>query len=185
MAGVGLLAWQLLHLRSARAAGLGFDGLAFHRGMVRVRQLLDRRTGRSAARLSPAEGAELTAAGAARSTAASMACRLAAGISPKDKLLRKGSRWVLAARPDWGERDFAAWYWGSLATFQMGGARWRVWNERLKPALVDNQREGGALDGSWDPAGRHWGRGRVSSTALGAMCLEVYYRYLPSYARTP
>jgi hypothetical protein len=34
------------------------------------------------------------------------------------------------------------------------------------------------VDGSWDPIGE-WGisGGRVYSTALGAMTLEVYYRF--------
>ena len=39
----------------------------------------------------------------------------------------------------------------------------------------------GADRGSWDPAGFVYGRhgGRVYTTAMGALCLEVYYRYMP------
>ena len=41
------------------------------------------------------------------------------------------------------------------------------------------QRRAGCEDGSWDPVGE-WGAagGRVYSTAICAMTLEVYYRYL-------
>ena len=46
------------------------------------------------------------------------------------------------------------------------------------------------VDGSWDyekdPYGGKisWSRcGRVYTTALGALCLEVYYRYLPMYSK--
>ena len=48
----------------------------------------------------------------------------------------------------------------------------------MKTAIVDHQRKDGCARGSWDPVGP-WGRegGRVYSTALCTMCLEVYYRY--------
>ena len=62
--------------------------------------------------------------------------------------------------------------------FHMGGDDWKGWNEAKKEVLVPHQRE----DGSWDPVGRQRLRGgRVASTALGALCQEVYYRYLPIY----
>jgi hypothetical protein len=63
--------------------------------------------------------------------------------------------------------------------FQMGGEHWKIWNEHLKATLLPLQRKDGAMSGSWDPIGD--GKipvgGRVFSTALGALCLEVYYRY--------
>ena len=47
-------------------------------------------------------------------------------------------------------------------------------------AIVNHQHQKGtgARTGSWDPIGC-WGDdgGRVYSTAMLAMCLEVYYRY--------
>jgi hypothetical protein len=48
--------------------------------------------------------------------------------------------------------------------------------------LLEHQRRGADDDGSWDPVGVWCGKGgRVYSTAMGALCLEVYYRYLPLY----
>ena len=87
--------------------------------------------------------------------------------------------------------DFYYWYYGTLAMFQMGGHYWKAWNAELKATLVPNQCRGGPLDGSakdvdgsWNPVGTFGvknsrGGGRVMSTALGALCLEVYYRYMP------
>ncbi|MCK6472512.1 MAG: zf-HC2 domain-containing protein [Planctomycetes bacterium] len=81
------------------------------------------------------------------------------------------------------------WYYGTLACFQAGGDAWKKWNEKMKTALVPNQRKGGPMDGtpqdidgSWDPncVWSAWA-GRVFSTSMGALCLEVYYRYLPIY----
>ena len=37
------------------------------------------------------------------------------------------------------------------------------------------------LDGSWDPIQDGQQGGRAYSTAMCALCLEVYYRYLPIY----
>jgi hypothetical protein len=49
---------------------------------------------------------------------------------------------------------------------------------------VESQIADGPQVGSWDPD-NEWGGygGRVYSTALAAMCLEVYYRYLPVVER--
>jgi hypothetical protein len=39
-------------------------------------------------------------------------------------------------------------------------------------------------DGSWDPYGSSGTRGgRVYQTAVGALSMEVYYRYLPMYTK--
>jgi hypothetical protein len=73
------------------------------------------------------------------------------------------------------------WYYGTLANFQRGGECWKEWNTALKATLVDNQRKDGDFSGSWDEGENglktQYG-GRVMSTALGCLCLEVYYRYL-------
>jgi hypothetical protein len=61
---------------------------------------------------------------------------------------------------------------------QYGGDEWTLWNEQLRDLLVQDQRQDGSFAGSWDP-NDPWGRygGRVYSTALATLCLEVYYRY--------
>ncbi|MHC4914720.1 MAG: prenyltransferase/squalene oxidase repeat-containing protein [Planctomycetota bacterium] len=88
--------------------------------------------------------------------------------------------------------NFYYWYYATLCMFQMGGDHWKTWNVQMKKALLENQCKGGPLDGtkkdkdgSWDPTGGghvSYG-GRVFSTALGALTLEVYYRYLPLYTQ--
>jgi len=52
----------------------------------------------------------------------------------------------------------------------------------MQRELLARQRHDGALVGSWDPDNL-WGNygGRVYSTAMATLCLEVYYRYLPLY----
>src|SRR5437764_11684579 len=57
---------------------------------------------------------------------------------------------------------------------------WTAWNTRTRESLVLTQKRGGTADGSWDPDSRYSDRGgRVYTTALATLTLEVYYRYLP------
>jgi hypothetical protein len=130
-------------------------------------------------------------------TSVSIFCRLLMGFSRNEPLLKKQADWLSTAPPDWEKsNDHTShseyyWYYGTLAMFQMGGKYWKDWNKAMKPTLVNNQRKGGPMngsvqdvDGSWDPYSR-WGKygGRVYTTAINALSLEVYYRYLPLYAR--
>ena len=70
------------------------------------------------------------------------------------------------------------WYTGSYAMFQMGGEAWLTWKSSMELALLASRRTSGSTSGSWDPS-EHMGSttGRVYATALGALCMEVEYRY--------
>jgi hypothetical protein len=82
-------------------------------------------------------------------------------------------------------------YYSVLPMFQMGGEYWLKWNKLFRDPLVKaqvhqiNDNRGRFVRGSWDPANHQWGRrgGRVYSTAMALLSLEVYYRFLPVYKR--
>jgi len=80
-----------------------------------------------------------------------------------------------------GDLDEYSIYYGTLAAFQQQGVFWQSWNAAMKKILVTRQKSGEPekLGGSWDPSSRHVGErgGRVMSTALFCLCLEVYFRY--------
>jgi hypothetical protein len=120
-------------------------------------------------------------------TAVAVLCRLFAGESRETKMVKSGVDILMQHTPRWQEAQGRAlstinmyyWYYGSYALFQFGGAPWKKWNEDMIKALLKTQRQGVICeDGSWDPIDE-WGAagGRVYSTALGAMTLEVYYRF--------
>jgi hypothetical protein len=71
-------------------------------------------------------------------------------------------------------------YYNTLAMYQLGGERWGRWNGIVRDLLIGSQRkEPGCFDGSWNP-GTHYSApetGRLLSTALNCLSLEVYYRY--------
>jgi hypothetical protein len=95
---------------------------------------------------------------------------------------RQPKRRLFAAAPG----DYYTFYNGTLAMFQAGGQPWKRWNDVVRDALVDRQCDAdeGCRRGSWDPVGR-WSPegGRVYSTALAVLTLEVYYRYQSQNAK--
>ncbi|MDC1142076.1 hypothetical protein OAU50_03220 [Planctomycetota bacterium] len=93
--------------------------------------------------------------------------------------------------PKWDAKriNYYYWYYASLALHQMGGTAWDRWETAMSKTLIDNQRgykkgernetkssldEHGSWDavGAWCPAG-----GRVYSTAINCLTLQVWYRY--------
>jgi hypothetical protein len=73
-------------------------------------------------------------------------------------------------------------YYATLAMFHVGGNIWIEWHPRVRDYLVKTQETNGHAAGSWyfdNPYGREGGR--LYTTAMAAMTLEVYYRYAPLY----
>jgi hypothetical protein len=123
-------------------------------------------------------------------TAVAVLCRLFAGEGRSTPIIKRGVDILMKETPQWTEGtsgkggantiNLYYWYYGSYAMFQFGGSLWKKWNEGMQAALLSTQRKGEIdEDGSWDPIDE-WGiaGGRVYATALGALTLEVYYRYV-------
>ena len=86
-----------------------------------------------------------------------------------------------AGAPAWGANgesvDLYYWYYGTQATFNQDGDVWARWNNGMKKALTENQCKQGDDTGSWPVAGdfsNQWGR--VGQTAMGCLCLDVYFQ---------
>jgi len=125
-------------------------------------------------------------------TAVGLSCRYCGGRKSSAPVMRKGMKLLMNHLPLWRTREgkkkstisFLYWYFGSLAAFHRGGRDWQRWHTALRKALIPTQRKKGDVKGrgceagSWDPIGE-WGiaGGRVYSTALGALALEVYFRW--------
>jgi hypothetical protein len=113
-------------------------------------------------------------------TAEALACRLFLDGARDDRALGEAADYVLRARPGEGQPNLYFWYYATLGLSQLDDARWRQWDDALRTRLLNSQRTDGYARGSWDPNTLWDGHGgRVYSTALSTMCLEVYYRYVP------
>jgi hypothetical protein len=169
------LGWQLMVLKSAEIGGLRIPQV--HRDAI-ARFLQSVTSGKAGGLASyrPGEQPSRTM------TAEALACRQFLGVELKPDAAREASRFVLEEPPGTSPTNFYYWYYATLSLYQLQSDDWRTWNEALTGELVGQQRRTGQLSGSWDPD-PIWGGygGRVYSTALGTLCLEVYYRYLPLY----
>ena len=77
--------------------------------------------------------------------------------------------------PDWA---MYGWYYITQAKFHEGGPGWKRWNGQFARAYVKAQNR----DGSWTaPREDEQKYGPAYGTALAALTLQVYYRFLPTY----
>ena len=77
--------------------------------------------------------------------------------------------------------DYYLWYNCTLAASRAGGEPWNQWNAIVRDLVVGLQEKKGCARGSWDPTITLHGMvgGRVYTTALAVLTLEVYYRFAP------
>ncbi len=74
-------------------------------------------------------------------------------------------------------------YYSAQAMFQGGDKYWPKWNDQMREMLIKNQ----ASDGHWPcppksgEATGGYDKTPAYATALGALMLETYYRFLPMY----
>ncbi|MDP6539680.1 MAG: terpene cyclase/mutase family protein [Planctomycetota bacterium] len=181
--------WMVFALESAREAGLTVDSQAFHDSLAWLDEVTDtvgrigyRTPGSASSRVDgvndhyPTDRTECL-------TAVGLLCRFFLGQDPsRVEPMERGAALLARALPRWDpdglSNDMYYWYYGSYAMYQMGGSHWRAWEKAMHEAVVASQRADGAAAGSWDPIGP-WGfsGGRVYSTALGVLSLEVTFRY--------
>ena len=173
--------WQVMALVSASEAGLvipAANRIAMSRFISSVSS--GRHGGLAAYR--PSERHRPSAS----MTAEALVCRLFLQAKDEPKTVAEAENYVQRNPPNTRNIDFYYWYYASIALAQLGdSSESSAWTVTLREWLVMHQRTAGSLAGSWDPIGR-WGGygGRVYSTALGALCLESYYRYFPLHQRT-
>jgi hypothetical protein len=100
------------------------------------------------------------------------------------KEIDMGVDFILASHPGKYEKPHFnkyGWYYHTQACFQAGGKAWRDWNTYFQDEVVEHQ----SPDGSWIDWG-HAGHGpdansvegKVYTTTLCILMLEIYYRYL-------
>jgi hypothetical protein len=165
--------WQMMALKSARLGGMKVPEASF----AKARKFLDGvgvkdkgfqyRPGWTPSSAMIAEG---------------LFCEQMLGAGVTTPKMEQCLNLIQKQLPSKSRVDYYYWYYGSLAMRQAQGQDWQNWNNKLKPILLRKQVQRGNNRGCWEPEGKNSkAAGRVVTTALAALSLEVYYRYLPLY----
>ncbi len=170
------LGWQLMALKSAELAGIPIPDTT-RQGVIRYLQSVSSGTygGRAAYRPSEQPSRSMTAE--------SLFCWQLLGLPRQHPAGGEAADYVLEETPGEGTYNLYYWYYATLSMYQLHDAHWQRWNNALRAALLSRQvHQKGPLAGSWDTSDL-WGSygGRVYTTALATLTLEVYYRFLPLY----
>ena len=162
------LGWQAMVLEAGRAAGVPTNQQAFTLTSRFVRSVRSG-PGGGLASYRPGDGPSRTM------TAEALATRLLLGEQVPAAEIREAEDYMLRQPPGIGRDNYYYWYYASIALHQLQDDAWRTWNAAMKSHLLARQSSGG----SW-PTDSEWGGygGRVYTTAMAALCLEVYYRHV-------
>jgi hypothetical protein len=113
-------------------------------------------------------------------TAIGLLSRMIGGWPRDARPLTVGVAKLNARKPSQNDMYFN--YYASQVLHHAGGAPWKKWNPSMRDYLVDTQASDGHETGSWYFAEAHsTPGGRLYTTTMAIMTLEVYYRYLPLY----
>ena len=169
--------WQLMALKSARLGGINVPEETFEKARVFLAGVTagDRgyeyQPGRKPSNAMIAEG---------------LFCEQILREGRMNEQMKRSTTLIQSSLPKSSTVDYYYWYYGSLAMRQAQGEAWNAWNDRLKPILLQKQILTGSNRGSWVSQGNKHGyasiAGPVVTTAMAALSLEVYYRYLPLYS---
>ena len=97
-----------------------------------------------------------------------------------------GVKYLLESQPGSGEFNMYYLYYATQVLHFFEGPEWQTWNVKMRDLLVAKQVKPGKPEaGSWAPDDKEMGRdtGRLGTTCLCLLTLEVYYRHLPTGKR--
>jgi hypothetical protein len=175
-----VVGWQVMALRSAQMSGLNVPSSTLKGAEKWLDSCMTSDKG-GYGYTGPQETPTMTAVG--------LLCRMYLGWSPKNPGLTSGVARIKNYPPG-SMNSMYYYYYATQVMHHMGGQDFGSWNPRMRDMLIDSQDQGRDAkrpyqDGSWDPKADAHGSagGRIMTTSLAILTLEVYYRHLPLYRR--
>ncbi len=169
-----VLGWQLMALKSAHMAYLNVPPKTI-KGAVNFLNSVQGESGATYGYVNPGKGPATTAIG--------LLCRMYLGWKHDEPALERGVELLTAHGPSPNNMYFN--YYATQVMHHYEGEQWTKWNLKMRDFLVNSQSRQGHERGSWFLGGDHSSEsgGRLYTTAMCAMTLEVYYRHLPIYRK--
>lgn len=163
--------WQMMALKSAAMAGLDVPSPV----TMLAERFLDS--------VQTDDGAQYGYVGPARDpgpTAIGLLIRMYTGWPREDSRLQRGAHVLSRLGPSQSDMYFN--YYATQVLHHFEGPTWPRWNEAMRDYLIRTQAVQGHERGSWHFEDRHGTKGgRLYTTAMCVMILEVYYRHMPLY----
>ena len=163
--------WMLMALKSGQMAGLNVQSpaiFAAQRFLDSVQTKDGSQYGYQSRQPRPA------------TTAVGLLCRMYTGWRRDNPGLVQGVAHLKA----WGPSETSLYYdyYATQVLFHCGGPEWDTWNRKMREHLISTQERVGHPSGSWYfESPQSAAGGRLYNTAMAAMILEVYYRFMPLY----
>jgi hypothetical protein len=175
-----VVGWQIMALRSGQMAYLDVNPAVFEKAKEYLKSAS---SGQFGGQFGYMPGTVATPT----MTGVGLLCSQYLKVPKDDPGMRDGAAFLMKNMPDTAARNLYYWYYATQAMHNIPGPDWDGWNRKMRRVLIDTQTKEGCASGSWDPKGDQWGSagGRVMTTSLSALILEVYYRYPPVYYRYP
>ncbi|HEY5315068.1 MAG TPA: prenyltransferase/squalene oxidase repeat-containing protein [Pirellulales bacterium] len=173
--------WQLMALKSGQMAGLAVDRNVMALGKKYLKLASSKSKQGGLFGYIPESNPSPTM------TSVGLLCTQYLGATKDDPSLAEGHAYLMKLLPSNKTRNSYYWYYATQVMHNKPDADWDKWNFAMRRVLVESQVKEGCAAGSWDPQkpapdGHAAGTGgRIMTTSLATLTLEVYYRYLPLY----
>jgi hypothetical protein len=165
--------WQIMALRSAQLAGLEVPDQVLQRAEQFLDYVQDQE-GVYYGYMRPGRQPSPTAIG--------LLARMYYGWKQDDPRLAAGVQYLQKLGPSRTDMYFN--YYAHQVMHHFEGPGWDAWNRELRERLIATQARRGHEHGSWYFNDQHAeSGGRLYTTAMCVMILQVYYRYMPLYGR--
>ncbi len=164
--------WQLMALKSCEISGLPSERTIWQK----AEQFIDS-LGSSSGRFGYQSRDEKNPT----TTAIGLLSKMYLGMPKEHGGLEMGAGYIFDRGPS--KTDIYFNYYATQVMHHLQGPNWKIWNQEMRDFLIDSQvKTAGHEAGSWYFEDKH-GQvgGRLYTTAMAVMTLEVYYRFMPLY----
>jgi hypothetical protein len=175
-----IVGWQIQALASARLAEIKFEKDKVYKDANKFLESVSDNSGATYGYREKGKSQTLTPVG--------ILSRYYMGeMNPRHPAFGRGVDFLKQFPPVKGYFDMYYYYYATQVMHFYEGPDWhKFWNPKMRDMLIEMQRKGDEnINGSWDKDQGFIGSqcGKLGTTCLALLTLEVYYRHLPLYKR--